>query len=72
MVEVISNTIQKKLKEICKDPEGTSEEYRMILEVLEKTSGFSKSNKATAVKREFQLIVDQYFPHKEEKNEWWY
>ena len=69
MVEEISNTIKQKIKEICKDPDGTSEEYRMIIEVLETTSGHSKSTKAPMIKKQFQQLVDQYFPYKEEKNE---
>ena len=82
MVEEISDTIQKKLKEICNVPEGTggggtsgsegtggggtsgSDEYRLIIELLEKTSGYNKQTKSTQLKKEFQLLVDQYFPYK--------
>ncbi|RZD45667.1 MAG: hypothetical protein CXT78_04975 [Thaumarchaeota archaeon] len=69
MVEQISETIKKKLKEICKDPDGKSEEYRMIIEVLETTSGYSKVTKAPVIKKQFQHLVDQHFPYKENKNE---
>jgi len=79
MVEEISDTIQKKLKEICNVPDGTgggsgtsagdgtsgSDEYRLIIELLEKTSGYSKQTKSTQLKKEFQLLVDQYFPYEE-------
>ena len=68
MVEEISDTIQKKLKEVCNVPDGTgvgSEEYRLIIELLEKTSGYSKQTRSTQLKKEFQLLVDQYFPYKE-------
>ena len=80
MVEEISDTIQKKLKEVCNVPDGTgggsgtsaggggegagSDEYRLIIELLEKTSGYSKQTKSTQLKKEFQLLVDQYFPYK--------
>tara|TARA_B100001123_G_C14696793_1_gene783588 strand:- start:5 stop:211 length:207 start_codon:yes stop_codon:yes gene_type:complete len=64
LVEEISDTIQKKLKDICKNSDGTSDEYRMIIELLEKTSGYSKQTKSTQLKKEFQLLVDQYFPYK--------
>lgn len=65
MVEEISDTIQKKLKEVCKDPDETSDEYKMIIELLEKTSGYSKQTRSTQLKKEFQLLVDQYFPYKD-------
>ena len=39
-------------------------EHKKIIELLEKTSGYSKQTKSTQLKKEFQLLVDQYFPYK--------
>ena len=62
MVEEISDTIIKKIKEVTKD----ENEQRMIIELLQKTSTYNKQTKAPAIKKEFGLLVDQYFPYKEE------
>ncbi|MBT5170894.1 MAG: hypothetical protein HOL90_01240 [Candidatus Nitrosopelagicus sp.] len=83
MVEQISDTIKNKLKEICKDPSGNpadggggatanggeSDEFKLIMELLEKTSRTNKQTKSTMIKKEFQLLIDQYFPYREDKNE---
>ena len=69
MVEDISDTILKKLKQVCKDQDGTSDEYRMIIELLEKTSKYTKQTRTPALKKELQQLVDQYFPYKEDGNE---
>jgi hypothetical protein len=69
MAEQISETIIKKLKKICKDPNGESDEFKIILELLEKTSRNDKQTKAVQVKKEFQLLADQYFSYQENKNE---
>ena len=62
MVEEISDTIRDKIKEITKD-----ENYQKILiELLQKTSAYNKQTKPAYIKKEFQLLVDQYFPYKEE------
>jgi len=61
MVEEISDTIIKKIKEVVKD----ENEQRMIIELLQKTSTYSKQTRAPTIKKEFQLLVDQYFPYKE-------
>ena len=61
MVEEISDTIIKKIKEVVKD----ENEQRMIIELLQKTSTYSKQTRAHTIKKEFQLLVDQYFPYKE-------
>ena len=58
MVEEISDTIRDKIKEITKD-----ENYQKILiELLQKTSAYNKQTKPAYIKKEFQLLVDQYFP----------
>ena len=69
MVEQISDTIKNKLKEICKDPDEKSDEFKLIMELLEKTSRNSKQTKSAMIKREFQLLIDQYFPYREDQNE---
>ena len=81
MVEQISDTILKKLKEICNEPDGkdgggkdgggtqggngddNSDEFKMILELLETTDYFDKQTKAIAIRKQFQQIADQYFPY---------
>ena len=62
MVEEISDTIIKKIKEIVKD----ENEQKMIIELLQKTSTYGKQTRAPTIKKEFGLLVDQYFPYKEE------
>ena len=62
MVEEISDTIRDKIKEITKD-----ENYQKILvELLQKTSAYNKQTKPAYIKKEFQLLVDQYFPFPKE------
>ena len=62
MVEEISDTIIKKIKEVAKD----ENEQKMIIELLQKTSTYNKQTRAPAIKQEFGLLVAQYFPYKEE------
>ena len=82
MVEQISDTILKKLKEICNEPDGKGgggaqggddddnpDEFEMILELLEKTDYFDKQTKAVAIKKQFQQIADQYFPYTVKQDE---
>jgi len=69
MVEQISETIIEKLKNVCKDANGESDEFKIILELLEKTSRNDKQTKAVQIKKEFQLLADQYFSYEENKNE---
>ena len=46
MVEEISDTIIKKIKEVVKD----ENEQKMIIELLQKTSTYSKQTRAPAIK----------------------
>jgi len=69
MAEQISETIRKKLKEILNDPNGESDEFKIAVELLEKTSQNLRLTKASKVKKEFQLLADQYFSYTENKNE---
>ena len=66
MVEEISDTIRDKIKEITKDGGSggsDNENYQKILiELLQKTSAYNKQTKPAYIKKEFQLLVDQYFP----------
>jgi|TARA_B100001142_G_C14036874_1_gene540467 hypothetical protein len=64
MAEQISETIRKKLMEILNDPQGESDEFKIAIELLEKTSQNDKQTKASKVKKEFQLLADQYFSYK--------
>ena len=61
IVEEIIDTIIKKIKEVVKDENA----QKMSIELLQKTSTYSKQTRAPAIKKEFQLLVDQYFPYKE-------
>ena len=70
MAGQISETIKKKLKEILNDPQGESDEYKIAIELLEKTEKNDKLTKASQVKKEFQLLADQYFSYKENNDEW--
>ena len=83
MVEQISDTILKKIKEICNEPDGkdggaganggnpddNSDEFKMILELLETTDYFDKQTKAIAIRKQFQQIADQYFPYTAKQDE---
>ena len=82
VVEQISDTILKKLKEICNEPDGkdgggtqggnpddNSDEFKMILELLETTDYFDKQTKAIVIKKQFQQIADQYFPYTVKQDE---
>ena len=77
VVEEISDTIRDKIKEITKDggsggsgnggPGGSDNEnyQKILIELLQKTSAYNKQTKPAYIKKEFQLLVDQYFPYKE-------
>ena len=67
MKEEISDKINKKINDVVTD----ENEKKMILELLTKTGKYNKQTNPLSIKKEFQLLVDQYFPFKEEKNEWW-
>ena len=83
MPEEISDTILKKLKKISKDPGGKdgggkdpggkdggdSDEFKMIIQLLEVSSDFNKQTKAIAIKKQFQQIADQYFPYTVKQDE---
>lgn len=63
MTSHISNLILNELKNNVKD----KDEYSMIVEMLEKIKRYQKNEKSQTVKRDFQLLMDQYFPHGESK-----
>ena len=65
MVEELSNKIIEKISSEIKD----ENERKMILELLQKTAKYSNQTKPTEIKKEFQLLMDQYFPFSEDKNE---
>jgi len=65
MTEEISDVITQKIKDSVKD----ENEQNLILELLAKTGKYDKQTKPLSIKKEFQLLVDQYFPFKEENNE---
>ena len=64
MVNGISNKIIQKIDEIVKD----ENEKKIILELLEKTGKYSKQTTPLSIKKEFQLLVDQYFPFEDEND----
>jgi len=61
----ISDKIHKKLEQIVDD----KKELKMIIDLLEteKSHGLESHNKPSpqVVKRQFELLLDQYFPFKE-------
>ena len=61
----ISNLILNEFKKNVKD----ENEYDMIVEMLEKVKRYKRNEKSQTVKRDFQLLMDQYFPHMVEQNE---
>lgn len=65
MTEELSDKIIQKIKDVVKD----ENEKKMILELIAKTGKYNKQTKPLSIKKEFQLLVDQYFPFEEEKNE---
>ena len=65
MVEEISDKIIKKINDVVSD----ENEKKIILELLTKTRKYNKQTKPLSIKKEFQLLIDQYFPFMEEKNE---
>ena len=67
MVEEISDTIKKKIKEITDDPDE-----REILEILlQKTAKYNKQTKPVIIKKEFSQLLDDYFPLKESDSDEW-
>ena len=67
MVEEISDTIKKKIKEIADDPD----EQKILEILLQKTAKYNKQTKPTVIKREFSQLIDDYFPLKEEDSDGW-
>lgn len=65
MVEELSNKIIEKISSEIKD----ENERKMILELLQKTAKYNNQTKPTEIKKEFQLLMDQYFSFSEAKNE---
>jgi len=65
MTEEISDKIIKKIEDSVTD----ENERKMILELLTKTGKYDKQTKPLTIKKEFQLLVVQYFPFEEKKNE---
>ena len=65
MVEEISDTIKKKIKEITDNPD----EQKILEILLQKTAKYNKQTKPTVIKREFSQILDDYFPLKEEDSD---
>ncbi len=45
-------------------PGGSDNEnyQKILIELLQKTSAYNKQTKPAYIKKEFQLLVDQYFP----------
>lgn len=65
MANKISDKIREKINNSIKD----DNERKMVLELLEKQTRYNMQTKPLEIKKEFSLIVDQYFPFKEEDNE---
>lgn len=65
MEDDISDKINKKINAIVKD----ENEKKMISELLSKTGKYDRQTNPLSIKKEFQLLVDQYFPFEEQQNE---
>ena len=48
---------------------GDSDEFKMIIQLLEVSSDFNKQTKAIVIKKQFQQIADQYFPYTVKQDE---
>ena len=58
----ISDRILKKLGEIVED----QNEFKLIHELLKREKFYSKKEKPQHIKREFQQLLEQYFPLKQD------
>jgi len=61
----ISDRITEKLKKIVKDPI----EFKMIVDLLQHEKRYSAQETPQTVKRQFQLLINQYFPLENSENE---
>lgn len=61
----ISDRIIEKLKKIVTDPI----ELKMIVDLLQHEKRYSAQEKPQTIKREFQLLINQYFPLENSENE---
>ena len=67
MVEEISDTIKKKIKEITDNPD----EQKILEILLQKTASYNKQTKPVIIKKEFSQLLDDYFPLKESDSDGW-
>lgn len=65
MEDNISDKINKKIDDNIKD----ENEKKMIAELLSKTGKYERQTNPLSIKKEFQLLLDQYFPFEEQQNE---
>lgn len=65
LVDSISDKINEKINELVKD----ENERSIIKELLIKTGKYNKQTNPLSIKKEFQQLVDQYFPFEEKNNE---
>ena len=54
----ISDVLWEKLKKVIKDPD----ELKLIEELWKHERRYEQKEKPQTIKREFQLLLDQYFP----------
>ena len=64
--------ISKKILEKISSETNDENEQKFIVELLEKTARYNNQTKPAEIKKEFQLLLEQYFPYSELKNEWWH
>ena len=62
---VISNKILKKIDEIVEN----ENERKIIKQLFEKTGNYNKKTSPLTIKKEFQLLVDQYFKFEDDDDE---
>ena len=62
---MISDRIVNKLEKIVTD----KNELKMIMELLEREDGYYSNQNFAKIKKDYQGMMDQYFPFKDSENE---
>lgn len=63
-MDALSDKIIKKIDDVIKN----ENERKLVKELLEKTGKYSNQTNPLLIKKEFQLLVDQYFPFEDKQD----
>lgn len=63
-MDALSDKIIKKIDDVIKN----ENERKLVKELLEKTGKYSTQTNSLSIKKEFQLLVDQYFPFEDKQD----